>query len=157
MSGAIRALRASAVAGAIVAAAGQRRGRGAGCASGAAGVLSVGEAHGLAGIVQRWKETGADSWPWVWCWRNENGPLYVFVGCNAQTIERIEQLARENPNRNFVLVCPEREAARHADLARFHRCRVGIVESPVVELDLENRICMLRDERVLEFDELVVS
>ena len=38
----------------------------------------------LTALLEVWTESdGEETWPWVWTWRNENGPHHVFVGIDG--------------------------------------------------------------------------
>lgn len=98
---------------------------------------------------------GKDNWPWVWCHRNENGPLYVFSGVDKDTLWRCQQVAAASPNHNLLLIATKEQIEKSgASVADFYRCRCGIHPGPIAELDLCNKIFMLADERVVEFDHL---
>lgn len=98
---------------------------------------------------------GKENWPWVWCHRNENGPLYVFSGVDKDTLWKCQQVADASSNNNLLLIATQEQIERHgATKEDFYKCRCGIHPGPVAELDLCNNILMLEDERVVEFDNL---
>lgn len=100
---------------------------------------------------------GKDNWPWVWCHRNQNGPLYVFSGVDKDTLWKCQQVAAANPNHNLLLIATQEQIAQvGATVEDFFKCRCGIHPGPIAELDLCNKIFMLEDERVVEFDHLQI-
>lgn len=100
---------------------------------------------------------GKENWPWVWCHRNENGPLYVFSGVNKDTLCKCQQVAAANSNYNLLLIATQEEIERHGFTEKdFYKCRCGVHPGPIAELDLCNDILMLEDERIVEFDNLEI-
>lgn len=100
---------------------------------------------------------GKDNWPWVWCHRNENGPLFVFSGVDKDTLGKCQQVASASPNNNLLLIATREEIETSgASREEFYKCRCGIHPGPIAELDLCNKIFMLQDERVVEFDYLQI-
>ena len=111
----------------------------------------------LKEILNRHEQGLDQDWPWVWCQRNPNGPLYVFVGVDRETLGKCQQVAAANVNHNLLLIATD-EQIRDAGFTEhdFEKCRCGIHPGPVAELDLCHKICMLEDERVVAFDQLTI-
>merc|ERR1711991_1239537 len=51
----------------------------------------------LRGLYEKWQTSEDDeTWPWVWCQRNESGPHHVFVNVGPNTLSTIRDLVQEN-------------------------------------------------------------
>ena len=111
----------------------------------------------LKEILNRHEQGLDQDWPWVWCQRNPNGPLYVFVGVDRETLGKCQQVAAAHVNHNLLLIATDQQI-RDAGCTEhdFEKCRCGIHPGPVAELDLCHKICMLEDERVVAFDQLTI-
>lgn len=111
----------------------------------------------LKQIMDEHHYEGKDNWPWVWCHRNENGPLYVFSGVDKDTLWKCQQIAAASPNNNLLLIASQQHIEQYgATVEDFYKCRCGVHPGPIAELDLCNKILMLEDERVVEFDHLQI-
>ena len=100
-------------------------------------------------------ENGLETWPWIWTWRNNNGPHYVFIGTDKSSDEKIQQLANENVRNNILVVTDNKSRLLHSDREFYYKNRCGLIEDVTVsEMDVEEKIIMLSDERVIVFDEL---
>ena len=103
-------------------------------------------------------EKGKNVWPWIWTWRNQNGPHHVFVGTNAKVNELIEELANASERNNLLVITDDNGGRRLTKDPSFyfkHRC--GLVENVTVqEIDSAAKIILLSDQRIIAFDELHV-
>ena len=112
----------------------------------------------LRPLVRSW-EKGAETWPWVWTWRNQHGPHHVFVGLDGDAVNDIERLSHDARN-NITIVAPESELRAHApggDQSFYSRCQCGHIASQVALMDVKAKIMMLEDERIICFDRCTVS
>jgi hypothetical protein len=101
-------------------------------------------------------KAGIEGWPWLWTQRNPDGPHFVFVGVTKDTLSRCQQIAQASPQHNLLLIADESEIEKYFTVDDFYRARCGIHDAKPIEIDWENKILLLRDERLLEFDELVI-
>ena len=44
----------------------------------------------LPKLVNIWRNTDEEAWPWVWCDRNPLGPQHVFINVHATTLAQVE-------------------------------------------------------------------
>ncbi|KAJ1471338.1 hypothetical protein T484DRAFT_1844489 [Baffinella frigidus] len=117
--------------------------------------------HDLRPLVAHW-QAGREVWPWVWTWRNIDGPHHVFVGANADTVVEVHRLAKADHRNNIMIVGVP--AAQLAALAQsegrvsgfWNECRCGVIESEVALMDVKAKIMMLDDERILCFDHCTI-
>ena len=89
-------------------------------------------------LVRQW-EAGKDVWPWIWLWRNPNGPHHVFVGLAPHAIASIERLAVESENNNMTIIIPAEEWPRHQSTATpafLERNRCGLICGDVRLMDV---------------------
>jgi hypothetical protein len=103
---------------------------------------------------------GLDVWPWIWTQPNDdNGPHHVFVGSiGEKEIQLMKSLKKEQPNVNLLVITDTTTATETIGLQRLYELECGIVLDTHVELsDLQNKIIMLEDERVICFTKLYVS
>lgn len=107
----------------------------------------------LRRLVNAW-EHGHDVWPWVWTWRNPHGPHHVFIGLNERVDRAIEALAVDEQNNMIVVASPSEFARRGMAYYMKHRC--AIVHSHVALMDVEAKLLMLQDERIICFDECTI-
>lgn len=112
----------------------------------------------LRPLVAQWQQ-GLEVWPWVWTWRNRDGPHHVFVGVNPDTIVEIERLAKESPRNNVMIVAapPVAELHKLAPPQFYDDCQCGVIESEVALMDVKAKIMMLDDERILCFDRCTIA
>lgn len=110
-------------------------------------------------LVKLWEETdGEETWPWVWCLWNPVGPHHVFVGINDQSLQLASQIANANRNNNLTIVVTSiAEIEKFAPVSEFHKCRCGVIECPVQQTDVEHKILMLKDERIICYDHAYLS
>ena len=126
----------------------------------------------LAALLSVWTESdGEETWPWVWTWRNENGPHHVFVGVDAQTLDQCRRVAAASPQNNLTLVLPRghplllaERAGSHeggdkhgVSLADFYACRCAVVESRPAQIDFAEKVLMLEDERMICYSALTLT
>ena len=94
-----------------------------------------------------------ETWPWVWCQPNPNGPHHVFVGCDASLLGRARALMLESPQNNLTIVVDSADSlAKLAPLEQFFEAGCAVVEGEVVQLEAKDRVMMLGDERIICFD-----
>jgi hypothetical protein len=134
----------------------------------------------LAALLAVWTENdGEETWPWVWTWRNENGPHHVFVGVDGQTLDRCRRVAAASPQNNLTLILPpehplllpaadvhRREGGDKGgkcggegsvQLADFYACRCAVVESRPAQIDFAEKVLMLEDERIICYSALTLT
>ena len=119
-------------------------------------------ANDLPYLLNQFDEHGKEVWPWIWTQRNETGPHFVFVGVNIDTLDRIRRLRLKSPTYNILLIASEesiREAATEAgDPNIYDDTHCGIVSDASLKLlNVEAKILMLSDERVIAFDSLTIA
>ncbi|CEL98413.1 unnamed protein product [Vitrella brassicaformis CCMP3155] len=120
----------------------------------------------LVGYLKQWRD-GKDTWPWVWCQPNPHGPLYVFVISGKPPAEpakvppardlvtEVHRIAKSDGRNNCLVL------ARSEDLRRFGReedfwsARCGIHDAPIERIDVDNKMLLLSDERIVCYDECV--
>ena len=100
-------------------------------------------------------QNGQEVWPWIWTQPNSNGPHHVFFGpMSIEVLKQIKKLKQTIPNCNLLVITtneslkslPEGEQS-------LYRYECGLViDTPVTLLDSENKILMLEDERVINYN-----
>lgn len=110
-------------------------------------------------LVKLWEETeGEETWPWIWCLRNPVGPHHVFVGVSQQTLGLASKICGEDRNNNLTIVVKSlADIEAFAPVGEFYKCRCGVIECPVQQTDVENKMIMLKDERIICFDHAYIS
>jgi len=106
-------------------------------------------------LVERFEKGGQDVWPWVWTWRNANGPHHVYLGLTRDCVGDIERLSREN--NNVLVIASERECSRVATAEQLASWQCGVIDGKIKLLDVENKMLMLADERIICFDRLIIA
>ena len=108
----------------------------------------------LRGLVDIWRNSKDESWPWVWCDRNPVGPHHVFVNVNAQTLEQVTKVCADDRNNNLTVVVRSLDDLLPYKLtqAQLWANRCAIIEVPLQQIDAEHKIMMLRDERIIVYD-----
>jgi hypothetical protein len=103
-------------------------------------------------------QEGLDVWPWIWTQPNETGPHHVFVGkIEEAQLEEIKKLKERVLNIN-ILVISDSESVQKLGVDRLYKLECGIVLDTQIELaDLENRMIMLEDERIICFTRMYVN
>ena len=113
----------------------------------------------LRRLVRLWEE-GIEVWPWVWTWRNAHGPHHVYIGVTSDCAAEIERLAERNasgfPN-NVTIVASNDELKRLQPMEKWSNWQCGVIDGKVALLDVEAKILMLEDERIICFDRLVIA
>mmetsp|Transcript_27099 Transcript_27099/g.65769 ORF Transcript_27099/g.65769 Transcript_27099/m.65769 type:complete len:179 (-) Transcript_27099:246-782(-) len=114
-------------------------------------------------LLRKFDDENQDVWPWIWTHPNrDNGPHYVFIGMNAKTIGRIQEIRRQSLNHNLLVIASQEvleEAAREAGVSFdvYHDCHCGMVTDAELQLlHVKSKILMLDDERVIAFDYLTI-
>ena len=117
-------------------------------------------------LLHKFDHEGQEVWPWIWTHPNEDGPHHVFVGktITSDIVHRIQKLRRESPQNNILILIADNEASLHqaaaeagTDASVFDRCHCGIVTGVSLELlNVDHKILMLDDERVIAFDYLTI-
>jgi hypothetical protein len=101
-------------------------------------------------------KAGIEGWPWLWTQRNSDGPHYVFVGVTKDTLLKCQQISSACPQHNILLIADESEIDKYATADDFYKARCAIHDAKPIEIDWKNKILLLGDERLVEFDELVI-
>jgi hypothetical protein len=101
-------------------------------------------------------KAGIEGWPWLWTQRNPDGPHFIFVGVTKDTLSRCQQISEASPQHNILLLADESEILKFATAEAFYKARCAIHDAKPIDIDWENKILLLRDERLVEFDELVI-
>ena len=111
-------------------------------------------------LYQQWQE-GHDTWPWVWCQRNENGPHHVFVldGTNWEDVKKIESLSKSSVNNNLIVVVPDMSVLMGSlwGLNWFLNHRCAVIEGRIKLHHKKEKIMMLEDERIIAYDTLNIN
>ena len=125
----------------------------------------LGEVWDLGGLLQQWHASDEEeTWPWVWCQRNESGPHHVFVNVGPETLSQVRALAAQDDSagagvHNVTVIAESREAIeKHCSVQDLYDARCAVVEgqSPR-QIDTTEKIMLLDDERLICFDRLVVA
>jgi hypothetical protein len=119
-------------------------------------------ANDLPYLLNQFEEHGKEVWPWIWTHPNEAGPHFVFVGVNVDTLYQIRQLRSKSPSYNILVIASEEsilEAANEAcDPNIYDETYCGIVSDASVKLlNIEAKMLMLSDERVIAFNSLIIT
>ncbi|CAJ1945450.1 unnamed protein product [Cylindrotheca closterium] len=115
-------------------------------------------------LLKKFDDENLDVWPWIWTHPNsDNGPHYVFLGMDAKTIGRIQEIRSQSPNHNLLVIASREvleQAAKEAGVpfGVYHDCHCGMVTDAELQLlHVKSKILMLDDERVIAFDYLIIS
>lgn len=121
-------------------------------------------AEDLPTLLHKFDVEGQEVWPWIWTHPNADGPHHVFLGVNGHVIERIQELRKESPQNNILIIVPNEESLHAAAKASnvstnvYAECQCGIVTNAKLQLlNSSAKILMLDDERVIAFDYLLIS
>lgn len=108
----------------------------------------------LPQLMAAWQAAGdGETWPWVWCQRNPTGPHHVFVGFGEGSLAQVRAVSAASAANNITVVLRGDELARcGVSEAELHALRCAIIYEAVAQIDVESRLLMLRDERVVAFD-----
>jgi hypothetical protein len=116
--------------------------------------------HDLPVLLHKF-ENGEDVWPWIWAHPNADGPHFVFIGVTSVTIHQIRAIHKANPNNHNILVVASDQSLKEAavnDPNVYEECQCGLVtDAGMTLLNHEAKILMLDDERVVTFDQLIIS
>ena len=112
----------------------------------------------LNGLVNIWQNSGGEeTWPWIWTGHNPGGPHHVFIQLNKYTLHHAKRISSESENNNLTLVVKSIDDLIAFNLTpeMFYENRCAIIEGVALnQLDSENKIMMLNDERVICYDYL---
>ena len=112
----------------------------------------------LNGLLNIWANSdGQESWPWVWTWHNSVGPHHVFIQLNKYTLQHTKRISDESERNNSTLVVKSIEDLKVFNLTpeMFYENRCAIIEGVILhQLDSENKILMLNDERIICYEYL---
>ena len=114
----------------------------------------------LPKLVDTWKlSDGEETWPWVWTWHNVNGPHTVYVGVDQHTLSHCTAVAAASPQNNLTLVVTHMEDIENFGHTAddFYQQRCAIIVCQPQQMDLEHKILMLRDERIICYDSLLFA
>eukprot|EP00537_Pseudo-nitzschia_pungens_P003393 CAMPEP_0172367720 /NCGR_PEP_ID=MMETSP1060-20121228/23271_1 /TAXON_ID=37318 /ORGANISM="Pseudo-nitzschia pungens, Strain cf. cingulata" /LENGTH=224 /DNA_ID=CAMNT_0013092067 /DNA_START=63 /DNA_END=737 /DNA_ORIENTATION=- len=119
-------------------------------------------AEDLPYLLNQFDEHGKEVWPWIWTHPNETGPHYVFIGVTRETLHQIRELRSMSSTYNILLIASEeslREAAKEVgDANIYDETLCGVVTDATLKLlNVEAKIIMLSDERVIAFNSLTIS
>lgn len=107
----------------------------------------------LPSLVDVWRHSPDEAWPWVWCDRNPVGPHHLFIGVDASTLSAVAALSLASVSNNITVICSARDLAE-ADIteSQLNAHRAAVILVPVQQLDVGSKMVMLADERILVFD-----
>lgn len=112
----------------------------------------------LKGLLNVWQNsTDEESWPWVWTWHNPVGPHHVFIQLNEDTLSHARSISSKSERNNLTLVVRSIDDLKAYNITPelFYENRCAIIEGVVLsQLDSENKIIMLNDERIICYDYL---
>jgi hypothetical protein len=112
-------------------------------------------------LLHKFDVEGLDVWPWIWTHPNNDGPHYVFCGVNKHVVQQIREIRAASPQNNILIIAPSQailDEAAGDDPEVYNRCHCGIVTDSTLELlNHEAKILMLKDERIVAFDYLIIS
>ena len=114
----------------------------------------------LKGLVDEWLESTdeAESWPWLWCQPNPNGPHHLFIGASRDVLVRAQEIMKKDARCNITcIVNSSAELEQFAPLSSYYKAGCAVIEVPVRQFDVRNKILMLEDERILCFDHAYVA
>ena len=113
----------------------------------------------LKKIVERWDDNDdGETWPWVWCWHNPNGPHHIFIGVDEATLSHANLISKNARNNLTLVISNEKELDEFGyKMSDFHSKRCAIHISKPEQIDFENKILMLEDERVICYDRLYIT
>ncbi len=115
----------------------------------------------LKGLMNVWENSsGEESWPWVWCWHNPVGPHHVFIQVSKDTLHQTSRICRESERNNLTVVVRSMNDLKSFDLTpeMLYKNRCAIIEGvSMQQIDTENKIMMLNDERIIAYDHAYFS
>jgi hypothetical protein len=112
----------------------------------------------LKALVDHWQTLeDSESWPWVWCQHNPNGPHHVFVGVDDTLLDRCKAITAASPRNNITVIVSSKEAlSQHAPLSDYFGAGAAVIEGDVAQFDATDRVLMMGDERIICFDKCCV-
>ena len=118
-------------------------------------------ANDLPYLMYQFEVHGKEVWPWIWIHPNESGPHHVFVGVNVDTLHQIRQLRSESSAFNILLIASKESLLEAAKAFGNHNIYdetfCGIVSDAKLELlNVEEKLLMLSDERVIAYSSLTI-
>lgn len=112
----------------------------------------------LPSLVTLWENDTNESWPWVWCWKNQNGPHTVFIGVNEETLKLVERVCAIDNRQNLTLIVNDvTDIEKHASIHEFYKNRCAVIAGSVRQIDVNSKVLMLYDERIICFDAAYIS
>ena len=82
----------------------------------------------------------------------------MFVGINEHSLQLASQIANADRNNNLtIIVTSLAEIEAFAPVSEFYKCRCGVIECAVQQTDVEHKILMLKDERIICYDRAYLS
>ena len=94
----------------------------------------------------------------MWCVHNENGPNHVFIGVDESTLLRGKALAKNAQNNLTLVIKDIQDLEKYGyTVSDFYHQRFAVHISNPKEMDFQNKILMLEDERIVCYDRLYIS
>ena len=111
----------------------------------------------LKGIVDRWSSEDDDEMALGWCVHNENGPNRFLLESTSPLC--YEQSTSEKCTNNLTLVIKDiQDLEKYGyTVSDFYHQRFVVHISNPKEMDFQNKILMLEDERIVCYDRLYIS
>jgi hypothetical protein len=108
----------------------------------------------LPKLVDFWRNTNEEAWPWVWCDRNPVGPHHVFINVSEQTLALVAAISLADVRNNVTVVvsCEADLASAGITEQQLNAHRSAVIFVPLEQLDADNKILMLADERIIVYD-----
>ena len=108
----------------------------------------------LPKLVDIWRNTNEEAWPWVWCDRNPVGPHHVFINVSAQTLAQVVAISKADVRNNITVVVNSEDDLASAGITeqQLNTHRSAVIFVPLEQLDAHNRMLMLADERIIVYD-----
>jgi hypothetical protein len=108
----------------------------------------------LPKLVDIWRNTKEEAWPWVWCDRNPVGPHHVFINVSEQTLALVAAISLADVRNNVTVVvsCEADLASAGITEQQLNAHRSAVIFVPLEQLDADNKILMLADERIIVYD-----
>tara|TARA_B110000208_G_scaffold179890_1_gene229092 strand:+ start:53 stop:958 length:906 start_codon:yes stop_codon:yes gene_type:complete len=110
----------------------------------------------LKKLLDTWtQEDDEETWPWIWTFHNKHGTHAVFIGVDNHTLDECQSFAEESPQHNLTIVASTDDIiSQGLTLEDFYMHRCAIIDSSPKQIDMENQILMLEDERLICYDVL---
>lgn len=95
----------------------------------------------LRALLAAWEESDTEeTWPWVWTWRNPNGPHFVFVGVDDTTLELARSIAGRSEKNNLTVVVPSVDELDAKVLGDLYAARCAVIEQRPQQIDFEAKV-----------------